>query len=138
MDVTSYHHLPEQNNIFGSSPNSCSITILNWWIRKQEDENYNHKLSLSVLIMDIHQQHIDKYLLYPCICSLCLLFILRMMESMCRLWEDKNILIEKIDPDIAYHKYHACSEEASYCVAVVDNMALLCMRLQFWASLAPI
>ena len=49
----------------------------------------------------------------------------------------KRILIGKTDLDAAYHRIHAHANTASTCIAIVDELALLCLRLTFGTTHAP-
>ena len=52
-------------------------------------------------------------------------------------WPTKRILIGKTDLDAAYRRIHANSKTASTCIAIVDELAFLCLRLPFGTTPAP-
>ena len=60
-----------------------------------------------------------------------------MISSMRRKWPTKRILIGKTDLDAAYCRIHAIAKTASTCIAIVDELSFLCLRLPFGITLAP-
>ena len=56
------------------------------------------------------------------------------MRSRC---PTKRILIGKTDLDTAYRRIHTHANTASTCVAIVDELAFLCLRLGFDTTPAP-
>ena len=56
------------------------------------------------------------------------------MRSRC---STKQILIRKTDLDAAYRRIHAHANTASTCIAIVDELAFLCLRLPFGTTPAP-
>ena len=46
-------------------------------------------------------------------------------------WPTKQILIGKTDLDAAYHRINAHAKTASICIAIVNELAFLCLRLPF-------
>ena len=60
-----------------------------------------------------------------------------MISAMRSIWLTKRILIGKIDLDAAYRWIHANATTASTCIAIVDEIAFLCIRLPFGTTPAP-
>ena len=56
------------------------------------------------------------------------------MRSRCR---TKLILIGKTDLDVAYHQIHANTTTASTCIAIVDELSFLYLRLPSDTTPAP-
>ena len=52
-------------------------------------------------------------------------------------WPTKRILIGKTDLDAAYHRIHANATTASTCIAIVNELDFLCLRLPFGTTPAP-
>ena len=52
-------------------------------------------------------------------------------------WLSKSILIGKTDMDTEYRRIHANSHITSICIAIADNLALLCNRLNFGTAPTP-
>ena len=52
-------------------------------------------------------------------------------------WPTKRILIGKTDLDAAYRQIHANAKTASTCIAIVYEIAFLCLRLPFGTTPAP-
>ena len=52
-------------------------------------------------------------------------------------WPTKRILIGKTDLDAAYRRIHANATTTSTCIAIVNELALLCLRLSFGITPAP-
>ena len=50
---------------------------------------------------------------------------------------NKRILIGKTDLEAAYRQIHANARTASTCIAIVNELAFLCLRLPFVATPAP-
>ena len=50
---------------------------------------------------------------------------------------NKKILIGKIDLDAAYRRIHESAKTASTCIAIVNKLAFLCLRLPFGTTPAP-
>ena len=69
--------------------------------------------------------------LQPCLYGLRLLRILHMIKDIRIKWPSKRILIEKTDLGAAYCRIHTKKRIASTCIAIVDNIYLLCLRLNF-------
>ena len=46
-------------------------------------------------------------------------------------WPTKRIIVGKTDLDAAYRRIHANAKTASTCIAIVDELAFLCLRLPF-------
>ena len=61
-----------------------------------------------------------------------------MISAMQSKWLTKRILIGKTDLDTAYFRIHANAKTASTCVAIVDELAFLCLRLPFGTTPAPL
>ena len=60
-----------------------------------------------------------------------------MISTMRIRWPTKLILIGKTDLDAAYRRIHANAKTASTCIAIVDELAFLCLRLPFGTTPAP-
>ena len=52
-------------------------------------------------------------------------------------WPTKQILIGKTDLDAAYRRIHANATTASTCIAIVDEIYFLYLRLPFGTTPAP-
>ena len=52
-------------------------------------------------------------------------------------WPTKRIFIGKTDLNAAYRRIHTNAKTASTCIAIVDGLAFLCMRLPFGTTPAP-
>ena len=59
-----------------------------------------------------------------------------MISEMRSKWPTKRILIGKIDLDAAYCRIHAITTTASTCIAIVNELSFLCLRLPFGTTLA--
>ena len=66
-----------------------------------------------------------------------MLRILHTISAMQSIWPTKRILIEKTDLDAAYRKIHANAKTAFTCIAIVDKLDFLCLRLPFGTITAP-
>ena len=75
--------------------------------------------------------------LQQCFYGFCLLRILHMISAMWSRWPTKRTLIGKTDLDTAYRQIHAHSHTALTCIAIVDKLAFLCLRLPFCTTTAP-
>ena len=60
-----------------------------------------------------------------------------MISAMRSRWPTKIILIVKTDLDAAYRKIHEPANTASTCIAIVDELAFICLRLTFGTTPAP-
>ena len=60
-----------------------------------------------------------------------------MISAMQSRWPTKRILIGKTDLDKVCLWIHANAKTASTCIAIVDELAFLCLRLPFGATPAP-
>ena len=60
-----------------------------------------------------------------------------MISAMRSRWPTKKILIGITDLDAAYRQIHAHANTASTCIAIVDKLAFLCLRLPFGTTPAP-
>ena len=60
-----------------------------------------------------------------------------MISEMQSRWPTKQTLIRKIDLDASYLWIHAKATTASTCIAIVDELSFLCLRLTFVATPAP-
>ena len=60
-----------------------------------------------------------------------------MISAMQSRWPTKRILIGKTDLDAAYRRIHAHTNTALTCIAIVDELVFLCMRLPFGTKPAP-
>ena len=60
-----------------------------------------------------------------------------MISAMQSKWPSKRILIVKIDLDASYRQIHANATTASTCIAIVDELAFLYLRLPFGTTPAP-
>ena len=54
-----------------------------------------------------------------------------MISAMRTRWPTKRILIGKTDLDAAYRRIHAHAKTTSTCIAIVDELAFICLRLPF-------
>ena len=52
-------------------------------------------------------------------------------------WSTKRNLIGKTDLDASYLHIHANTKAASTCIAIVDELAFLCLRSLFGTTTAP-
>ena len=59
-----------------------------------------------------------------------------MVSAMQSRWTTKRILIGKTDLDAAYRQIHANAKTASICIAIVEEIALICLGLPFGTILA--
>ena len=75
--------------------------------------------------------------LQPCFYGFCLLRILHIISAMRSRWPTKQILIGKTDLDAAYRRIHTNVKTASTCIAIVDKLAFLFLRLPFGTTPAP-
>ena len=50
---------------------------------------------------------------------------------------NKKMFIGKIDLDAAYRRIHAKAKITSKCIAIVDELDFLCLRLHFGTKPAP-
>ena len=60
-----------------------------------------------------------------------------MISAMRSRWPTKRILNGKTDLDAAYRRIHANATTASTCIAIVDDLAFLCLRSPFCTTPAP-
>ena len=60
-----------------------------------------------------------------------------MISAMRSRWSTKLILIGKTDLDAAYRRINAHAKTASTCIAIVDKLDFLCLRLPFGTTPAP-
>ena len=60
-----------------------------------------------------------------------------MISAMRSRWPTKPIIIGKTDLDAAYRWIHAHAKTASTYIAIVDQLAFLCLRLPFGTTPAP-
>ena len=60
-----------------------------------------------------------------------------MISAMRIRWPTKLTLIGKSDLDAAYRRIHTNSKTALTCIAIVDELAFLCLRLPFSTTSAP-
>ena len=60
-----------------------------------------------------------------------------MISAMRSRWPTKLILLGKTDLDAAYRRIYAHANTASTCIAIVDELAFLYMRLPFGTTPAP-
>ena len=60
-----------------------------------------------------------------------------MIPAMQIKWTTKRILIGKTDLDAAYCRMHTNATAASTCIAIVDKISFLCLRLPFGTTSAP-
>ena len=60
-----------------------------------------------------------------------------MISEMRSRWPTKLILIGKTDLDAAYRRIHANAKTALTCIAIVDKLYFLCLRLPFGTPPAP-
>ena len=60
-----------------------------------------------------------------------------MISAMRSRWPTKRIPIGKTDLDAAYRRIHAHANTASTCIAIVDELAFLCLRSPFGTTPAP-
>ena len=75
--------------------------------------------------------------LQPCFYGFCLLRILHMISAMRSIWPTKIIIILKTDLDAAYLRIHANARTALTCIAIVEELDFLCLRLPFGTTPAP-
>ena len=75
--------------------------------------------------------------LQPRFYGFCLLSILHMISAMRSRWTTKIIRIGKTDLDAAYLRIHANATTAFTCIAIVNELACLCLRLPFDTTPAP-
>ena len=60
-----------------------------------------------------------------------------MISAMRSRWPTKLIIIGKTDLDAAYRWIHANATTSSTCIAIVDELAFLCLRLTFGTTPVP-
>ena len=60
-----------------------------------------------------------------------------MISEMKSKWPTKRILIGKIDPEVAYLWIHTNLTTSSTCIAIVDELDFLCLRLPFGTTPTP-
>ena len=75
--------------------------------------------------------------LQPCLYGFFRLKILQMISEMRSRWPTKRILIGKTDLDTAYRQKHTNATTVSTCIAIVDGLAFVCLRLNFGITPAP-
>ena len=73
-----------------------------------------------------------------CFYGFCLIRILHVISAMRSRWPTKRILIGKTDLDAAYLQIHENAKTASTCIAIVDELAFLCLRLTFGTTPTPV
>ena len=61
-----------------------------------------------------------------------------MISAMRSRWPTKRIIIGKTDLDAAYRRIHANSKTASTCIAIVNELDFLCLRLPFGTTPTPV
>ena len=74
--------------------------------------------------------------LHLCFYRFFLLRILHVITAILLKWPSKCILIIKIDHDYSYHRIHANAKITSTCIAIVEGLDFLCLRLPFVTKLA--
>ena len=67
----------------------------------------------------------------------CLLRILHMISAIRSRWPTKRILIGNTYLDAAYRQINANATTASTCIAIVDKIAFLCLKLPFGTAPTP-
>ena len=60
-----------------------------------------------------------------------------MISAMRSRWPTKRILIGKTNLDAAYRRIHANAKTASTCIAIVNELSFLFLRLPFGTTPAP-
>ena len=60
-----------------------------------------------------------------------------MISAMRSRWQTKRIIIGKTDLDAAYRRIHANAKTASTCIAIVNEIYSICLRLPFGTTPAP-
>ena len=60
-----------------------------------------------------------------------------MISAMQSRWPTEQIFIGKTDLDTAYLRIHANAKTAFTCIAIVNELAFLCLRLPFCTTPAP-
>ena len=60
-----------------------------------------------------------------------------MISSIQRKWLTKRILIVKIDLDTAYLRIHAKATNTLTCIAIINELSFLCLRLLFGTTTVP-
>ena len=60
-----------------------------------------------------------------------------MISAMRSKWPTKGILIGKTDLDTSYLRIHETTTNVSACIPIVDELAFLCLRLNFGTTTAP-
>ena len=60
-----------------------------------------------------------------------------MISAMQSRWPTKRIIIGKTYLDVACRRIHANAKTVSTCIAIVEELAFLCLRLPFDTTPAP-
>ena len=60
-----------------------------------------------------------------------------MISAMRSRWPTERIIVGKIDPEAAYRQIHANVTTVLTCIAIVKELAFLCLRLPFGTTPAP-
>ena len=60
-----------------------------------------------------------------------------MISAMRKRWPTKRILIGETELDATYLRIHAQAKTTSTCIAIVDELVFLCLRLPFVTTPAP-
>ena len=75
--------------------------------------------------------------LQPCFYGFCLIRIIHMISSMQSKWPPKRILIGKTDLDEAYLQVNENATTALGCIAILDELDFLYLRLPFGTTPTP-
>ena len=121
----------------GYSPWGC-ITIIN----KREGGTLYKKTLNTWLIIPRPLRTVGKQLSPTGVTPTIILWVLYAQDSThdhcnTKQMKKKRILIGKTDLDAAYLRIHANAKNASTCIAIVDEIAFLCLRLNFGTTPAP-
>ena len=96
-----------------------------------------HEYSFPVPSGILVNNRVQRESLQPCFYCFCLLRIPRMISAMKIKWPTKLILIGKTDLGAAYHWIHANATNLPACIAILDELAFLCLSLTFGNTPAP-
>ena len=80
---------------------------------------------------------VQRDLLQPCFYGFCLLRIIHMISVMQVRWPTKRIIIRKTVLDAASLRINANATTVSTCIAIVNKLAFLCLRLPFGTTPEP-
>ena len=99
--------------------------------RATHDQSFAFSSKLSVNDRVIHDQ------LIPCQYGHCLLRMLHYITAARRQFPNVKILIGKVDWRTAYRRVHLAGSSAAECITILDDIALVALRLTFGGTPCP-